>query len=254
MSTILQTSVLSVRHWTDRLFSFTVAREPSFRFISGQFAMIGLSVEGRPLLRAYSMVSPSHAESLEFLSIKVPDGPLTSRLQKIAPGETLLVNAKVSGTLVSSSLRPGRRLILISTGTGLAPFMSIVRDPETYERYEQVVLAHNCRTVDELVYRKYLCEELREDEWLGELARRQLLYVPIVSREPFVNSGRVTNWMTDGRLFAACGPRKPDDRFMVCGSPAMLKDLARIMSEWGLEEGSGSRPGDFVIERAFVDK
>lgn len=257
MSNLREATILSVHHWTDRLFSFTATRDPSFRFLSGQFAMIGLRTEAAPIMRAYSMVSPSYAEALEFLSIKIPDGPLTSRLKLVQPGDTLLLGGKSSGTLLTSNLQPGRRLFLISTGTGLAPFMSIIRDPEVYEQYEKVVLVHNCRTVEELAYRDLLTSELHTDEWIGADVAQKLTYIPIVSREPFENRGRVTDWMRDGSLFSTIGPTPElhtEDRFMVCGSPQMLADFCGIMGDWGFAEGSSNRPGQFVIERAFVDK
>lgn len=257
MSNIREATILSVNHWTNSLFSFTASRDPSFRFQSGQFAMIGLRTENAPIMRAYSMVSPSYADVLEFLSIKVPDGPLTSRLKLVQPGDTLLLGGKSSGTLLTSNLLPGRRLFLISTGTGLAPFMSIVRDPDVYQQYDRIVLVHNCRTASELAYRDLLTKQLIEDKWIGEEVAQKLVYIPIVSREPFENEGRVTDWMRGGQLFRAVGTAGHDadiDRFMVCGSPMMLADFCDIMKEWGLREGSSGRPGQFVIERAFVDK
>jgi ferredoxin--NADP+ reductase len=257
MSNLREATILSVHHWTDRLFSFTTTRDPSFRFLSGQFAMIGLRTEAAPIMRAYSMVSPNYAEALEFLSIKITGGPLTSRLKFVQPGDKLLLGGKSSGTLLTSNLLPGRRLFLISTGTGLAPFMSIIRDPEVYEKYERVVLVHNCRTVEELAYRDLLTSELHTDEWIGAEVAQKLTYIPIVTREPFGNMGRVTDWMRDGSLFGTLGPAAQHlagDRFMVCGSPQMLAEFCSIMDSWGFAEGSSNRPGRFVIERAFVDK
>jgi ferredoxin--NADP+ reductase len=257
MSNIRECRILSVHHWTERLFSFTATRDPGFRFVSGQFAMIGLHTGDAQIMRAYSMVSPSYAETLEFLSIKVPDGPQTSRLKLIQPGDALLLGAKSSGTLLTSNLIPGRRLYLVSTGTGLAPFMSIIRDPEVYDQYEHIVLIHNCRTIDELAYRDLLTSELRDDEWIGDVIAQKLIYLPIVSREPFDHMGRVTDRMRDGGLFQTIAMPPPgleDDRFMVCGSPQMLADFCQIMDEWRFREGNSSRPGQFVIERAFVDK
>jgi ferredoxin/flavodoxin---NADP+ reductase len=257
MSNIRECKILSVHHWTDRLFSFTATRDAGFRFLSGQFAMIGLRVGDTQIMRAYSMVSPAYAETLEFLSIKAPNGPLTTRLKLIQPGDALLLGAKSSGTLLTSNLLPGRRLYLVSTGTGLAPFMSIIRDPEVYDQYERVVLIHNCRTVDELAYRDLLASDLRTDEWIGEAVAEKLIYLPMVSREPFDNMGRVTDRMRDGTLFETVAmppPSLEEDRFMVCGSPQMLADFCQIMDEWGFREGNSNRPGQFVIERAFVDK
>lgn len=256
MSALRKERVLTVRHWTDRLFSFTTTRDPSFRFRSGQFAMIGLEVDGRPLLRAYSMASAVYEEQLEFLSIKVPDGPLTSRLQHIRPGHEILMAGKPTGTLVQDALLPGRALYLIGTGTGLAPFLSIVKDPEVYERFETVVLVHGCRLVAELAYRDWLTDELPADELIGELARSQLVYYPTVTREPFVHQGRVTDLIASGRVFADIGrpPLDPEvDRVMICGGPAMLRDMRRLMGERGFAEGSNAQPGQFVYEKAFVD-
>ena len=257
MSNLFNAEVLSVHHWTDRLFSFTVTRDPGFRYQSGQFAMIGLEVDGRPLLRAYSMVSPHYEPTLEFLSIKVPDGPLTSRLQSIQRGDTILVGRKASGTLLLQNLLPGKRLYLLGTGTGLAPFMSIVQDPDVYEMFEKVILVHGCRQVQELAYQERLSKDLHQHEWLGEQVARQLAYFPTVTREPFVNQGRIPELLESEAFFAQLGVPKPDletDRFMLCGSPAMLKDTVRVLEEAGFTEGNMSHPGHYVIERAFVDK
>ena len=256
MSAFIEERVLSVRHWTDRLFSFTTSRDAGLRFSNGHFTMIGLRVNDKPLLRAYSIASPNYEEHLEFLSIKVEQGPLTSRLQHIQVGDTVIVGRKPTGTLVIDYLLPGKRLYLLSTGTGLAPFMSIVRDPETYEKFEQVILVHGVRTVDELAYRELLTDQLPQHEFLGEMVSRQLLYYPTVTREPFDHMGRVTELMASGKLFAdlqlpALDPAT--DRAMICGSPAMLKDLKHMLEQQGLTEGSTSRPGDFVIERAFAE-
>jgi ferredoxin--NADP+ reductase len=257
MSSVIESRVLSVHHWTDRLFSFTATRDPGFRFQSGQFTMIGLEVEGRPLLRAYSMVSPHWEETLEFLSIKVPDGPLTSRLQHIQPGDTVLVGRKPSGTLLLQNLLPGRRLYLLSTGTGLAPFMSVIRDPEVYERFETVVLVHGCRHVAELAYADMIQRELPQHEFLGEQAARRLRYYPTVTREPFRHQGRIPALLDSGRIAHDLGLPPLDrehDRVMLCGSPEMLKDTRALLDKRGFTEGNMSRPGHHVIERAFVDK
>jgi ferredoxin--NADP+ reductase len=257
MSNLNQERVLSVRHWTDTLFSFTATRDPGFRFASGQFTMIGLEVEGRPLLRAYSMASAPHDESLEFFSIKVADGPLTSRLQTIAEGDSILVGRKATGTLVHHNLLPGTTLYLLSTGTGLAPFASIIKDPETYERFETIVLVHGCRQVAELAYGEGVVHDLLEHEYLGEFAREKLVYYPTVTREPFVNRGRLTDLITSGKLFDDLGRPPLDlaaDRLMLCGSPAMLADLRAILRERGFAEGSHSEAGHFVIEKAFVER
>lgn len=252
-----QETVLSVHHWTDRLFSFKTTRDSALRFSNGHFTMIGLQVEGRPLMRAYSIASANYEEHLEFLSIKVEDGPLTSRLQHIQPGDSLIIGKKPTGTLLIDYLLPGKRLYLLGTGTGLAPFLSIVRDPETYEKFEQVVLVHGVREVSELAYQSYLSEELPRDEVIGELISAQLLYYPTVTREPFQNQGRITTLIQDGRLFSDLGlpPLDPEhDRVMLCGSPAMLADLKTMLEGRGFDEGNTSTPGYFVIERAFAEK
>lgn len=257
MSALHEETVLSVHHWTDRLFSFTTTRDPALRFSNGHFTMIGLKVEGKPLLRAYSIVSANYEEHLEFLSIKVPDGPLTSRLQHIQVGDTIIVGKKPTGTLLCDYLLPGKRLYMLATGTGLAPFMSIVRDPETYDRFEQVVLIHGVREIDELAYHDLLVKHLPEHEYLGELVSDKLKYYPTVTRETFVNQGRITELIESGKIFTdlqlpALNPS--DDRIMICGSPAMLKDLKRLLEARGFHEGNTARPGDFVIERAFADQ
>lgn len=257
MSNLFDARILSVHHWTDRLFSFTTTRDTGFRYQSGQFSMIGLMVEGRPLLRAYSMVSPHYDETLEFLSIKVQDGPLTSRLQHLRVGDTLLVGRKASGTLLLQNLLPGRTLWLLSTGTGLAPFMSVIRDPEVYERFDKVVLVHGCRQVAELAYDRLITQELPKNEFFGEQVSRQLIYYPTVTREAFRHQGRIPTLLETGKLCHDVGLPPLDaarDRFMLCGSPGMLKDTRTLLDKLGLSEGNMSHPGHFVIERAFVDK
>ncbi|WP_374674215.1 ferredoxin--NADP reductase [Ideonella sp.] len=257
MSAFNEERVLSVHHWTDRLFSFTTTRDTSLRFSNGHFTMIGLRVDGKPLLRAYSIVSANYEEHLEFLSIKVQDGPLTSRLQHIQPGDTIIVGRKPTGTLLIDYLTPGKRLYLLSTGTGMAPFMSIIRDPETYEKFEQVVLVHGVREVKELAYHDYITQELPQHEFLGEMVSRQLLYYPTVTREPYKHQGRVTTVLENGQLARDLGLpalNAAEDRVMICGSPAMLRDLKAMMETRGLKEGNTTTPGDFVIERAFVDQ
>jgi ferredoxin--NADP+ reductase len=258
MSAYTQETVLSVRHWTDSLFSFTTTRSPSFRFSNGQFTMMGLETDGgRPLVRAYSMASPNYEDTLEFFSIKVPDGPLTSRLQHIKASDRILVSKKPTGTLVVDNLLPGRFLYLLSTGTGLAPFMSIIRDPETYERYEKVVLVHGCRQVAELAYGERITGELPRDELIGDYVREKLIYYPTVTREPFHHRGRVTDLITSGQLFSDVGLPPLDaeqDRAMLCGSPQMLKDMRTVLEERGFVEGSVSEPGTFVVEKAFVER
>jgi len=257
MGTFAQASVLSVRHWTERLFSFTATREPGFRFDSGQFVMIGLMVDGRPLMRAYSIASSPYASELEFFSIKVPDGALTSRLQHLRPGDTVLVGSKPTGTLVLRNLLPGRTLWLLGTGTGLAPFLSIVRDLETYARYERIVLVHGVRRVRELAYAQLLRDDLPRDEYLGEAVRPRLVYCPTVTREPFARMGRIPALIESGRLCADLGLPALDpahDRCMICGSSAMLTDTRAVLEARGFGEGNMAVPGTYVIERAFVER
>lgn len=257
MSAFHREKVTSVRHWTDTLFSFTATRNSGFRFLNGQFAMIGLEVEGRPLVRAYSLASANHEEELEFFSIKVPDGPLTSRLQQIKEGDEILVGRKATGTLITDNLLPGNRLLLLSTGTGLAPFASLIKDPEVYDRYDSIVLVHGCRQVSELAYGEQLVERLMQDEYFGPLLREKLVYYPTVTREPFRNRGRITDLIASGHLFDEIGqdPLSLDgDRMMLCGSPAMIEDLRVMFEGRGFVEGSNHTPGHFVIEKAFVER
>ena len=257
MSTLERERVTHVRHWTDTLFSFRTTRNPSFRFLNGQFTMIGLEVDGRPLLRAYSMASANYEEELEFFSIKVADGPLTSRLQHLKEGDAILINRKPVGTLIHDNLKPGRRLYLLGTGTGLAPFLAIIKDPETYERYEKVVLVHGCRQIAELAYGELITRDLPEHELLGESVREKLVYYPTVTREPFRNRGRITSLIASGRLFEDVGLpalTPEEDRLMLCGSPEMLRDLRALLDGRGFCEGSHSEPGHYVIEKAFVEK
>lgn len=257
MSAFLEERVLTVHHWTDRLFSFTTTRDPALRFSNGHFTMIGLKVDGKPLLRAYSIASPNWEEHLEFLSIKVPDGPLTSRLQHIQVGDTIIVGKKPTGTLLIDYLLPAKRLYMLSTGTGLAPFMSVIRDPETYEKFEEVILVHGVREVKELAYHDYITQELPQHEFLGELVSKQLKYYPTVTREPFRNQGRINDLIENGKLFTDLGipALNPlEDRVMLCGSPEMLASLKTLLEQRDFEEGNTTKPGDFVIERAFVEK
>jgi len=246
---------VSVRHYTDRLFAFRVTRPQSFRFRSGEFVMLGLTVDGKPLLRAYSVASPSWDEELEFFSIKVPDGPLTSRLDKIKPGDKILLGTKPVGTLVLDALTPARRLYLLSTGTGIAPFAAIIRDPETYEHYEQVILTHTCREVAELEYGRELVEAVRQDPLVGEFAAPKLVYYPSVTREAFERTGRITQLIDEGVIFDELGapPLNPkDDRVMICGSMEMIEDCKIRCERAGLTEGSNARPAEYVVEKAFV--
>ena len=257
MSAFQKETVLSVRHWTDSLFSFTATRDPGFRFQNGQFAMIGLEVNGKPLMRAYSMASANHEEALEFFSIKVQDGPLTSRLQAIKEGDIILVGRKATGTLITGNLIPGKRLLLLSTGTGLAPFASLIKDPDVYERFEKIVLVHGCRQVSELAYGEQLVATLRDDELFGPLLTEKLVYYPTVTREPFRNRGRITDLITSEQLFNDIGQTPLDiatDRIMMCGSPGMLEELRQMFEIRGFLEGNHAEPGHFVIEKAFVER
>jgi ferredoxin--NADP+ reductase len=249
--------VTSVHHWNETLFSFKTTRDPGFRFKNGHFIMLGLELNQRPLLRAYSIASANYEEEMEFFSIKVPDGPLTSQLQKLAIGDEILVSRKPTGTLVIDHLLPGRHLYLLSTGTGLAPFLSIIRDPETYGKYDKVILTHGVRYVSELAYRDLIVDELPNHEFFGEDVRDKLLYYPTVTREPFSQQGRLTDLMTSGKLYADLDLPRPnldDDRFMICGSPSMLKDLSGLLNAEGFVETRHGDLGHYVIERAFVEQ
>jgi ferredoxin/flavodoxin---NADP+ reductase len=249
-------TVTSVTHWTDRLFSFRVSRPQSLRFRSGEFVMIGLLGDnGKPLLRAYSIASPAWDEELEFYSIKVPDGPLTSRLQHIKAGDQIILRPKPVGTLVHDALLPGKRLWLLSTGTGFAPFASLLREPETYEKYEQVIMMHTCREVAELAYGRQLVESLKDDPLIGEMVGDKLSYYPTTTREEFHHMGRVTDNLSSGKVFADLGlpaMNAADDRAMVCGSLAFNVDVKAILEGFGLTEGANSDPQQFVVEKAFV--
>lgn len=257
MSNLNSETVLEVRHWTDTLFSFRTTRDPAFRFLSGQFTMIGLEVDGKPLMRAYSMASAHYDEQLEFFSIKAPNGPLTSRLQHLKPGDTLLVGRKPVGTLVQDSLIPGKTLFLLGTGTGLAPFASIIRDPDVYDRFDHIVLVHGCRQVAELKYGEELVEALPQDDLIGELVGPKLRYYPTATREPFRHQGRITELLESGKLTDDLDlPRlgAENDRVMLCGSPDFLNDMVALLERLGFQEGSANRPGTYVIEKAFVEK
>ncbi|MEY4863558.1 MAG: hypothetical protein RLZ51_1653 [Pseudomonadota bacterium] len=258
MSAFSSETVLEVHHWNETLFSFKTTRDPALRFRNGHFVMIGLNVEGKPLVRAYSIASANYEEQLEFLSIKVPDGPLTSRLQHLKPGDALLVGRKPTGTLVIDDLKPARNLYLFGSGTGLAPFMSIIRDPDTYERFEKVVMVHGVRIVSELAYSDLIERHLPEHEFLGEMLRGKLLYYPTVTRESFRHQGRITDLIASDRISADLGlpPLSPEhDRAMICGSPAMLNDTRTLLDARGFViSPSLGVPGDYVIERAFVEK
>jgi len=258
MSNLGTETVLSVHHWNDTLFSFKTTRNAGLRFENGQFVMIGLEVEGKPLIRAYSIASPNYEEHLEFFSIKVENGPLTSRLLSIQPGDPIIVGKKPTGTLVLHDLLPGKNLYLFATGTGLAPFMSVIQDPEAYERFEKIVLIHGVRRVDELAYHDYIVDHLPKHEFFGEDVQKKLIYYPTVTRENFRNQGRLTDLIRSGKLAADIGlPQlNPEtDRVMICGSSAMLKDSCEMLDEMGFHISKHiGAPGDYVIERAFVEK
>lgn len=247
--------VRSVHHYTDTLFSFRLSRPDSFRFRAGEFVMIGLQGETKPILRAYSVASPTWDEELEFYSIKVEGGALTSRLKNIQVGDTVLMGKKPTGTLVQDALRPGRRLYLLSTGTGVAPFASLIREPDIYAAYDQVVLTHTCRTKAELAYSEDLAARAKSDPLVGEEASKQLVYFNSVTREDGPRTGRVTDLIESGELFEqiGCEPLDPEhDRVMICGSEAMLKELKAMCETRNFIEGSNAKPGDMVIEKAFV--
>jgi ferredoxin/flavodoxin---NADP+ reductase len=257
MTAFYEETVTSVHHWTEHQFSFTTTRDPALRFLNGHFTMLGLRINGKPLLRAYSIVSANHEPHLEFLSIKVPEGPLTSKLRHIQVGDKIIVGKKPTGTLVVDYLLPGKRLYMLSSGTGLAPFMSIIRDPHTYEKFQQVVLVHGVRQVAELAYHDYLMHELPKHEFLGELVSSHLKYYPTVTREPFQYQGRITDLLENGKLCNDLGLPQlnaAEDRVMICGSPVLLRDLKAILEARSFKEGNTSTPGDYVVERAFVDQ
>lgn len=258
MSAFATEKVLSVHHWNESLFSFKTTRDMALRFDNGQFVMIGLPGEDRPITRAFSIASPNYEEYLEFFSIKVPGGPLTSRLQHLQPGDPVLVSRKPTGTLILNDLLPGRNLYLLATGTGLAPFLSIIQHPDAYERFEHVVLIHGVRRVSDLAYADFITGELAQHEYLGEWVREKLVYYPTVTREPFRNQGRLTELIANGKLFADTGLPALDpqqDRAMLCGGPAMLEDTTALLDSLGFVVSPRiGVPGQYVIERAFVEK
>ena len=256
MAGFMTETVTDVKHWNDTLFSFKTSRDPSFRFKNGHFIMIGLEHEGRPLMRAYSIASANYEEELEFFSIKVQDGPLTSKLQQIKAGDEILMSRKPTGTLIVDNLLPGRNLYLISTGTGLAPFMSIIRDPETYAAYDKVILTHGTRFTSELAYQDEILNELPNNEYFGEEVREKLIYYPTVTRDEFHTQGRITDSMRNGKLTADIGLgdlNVEHDRFMICGSPSMLKETCEILDGMGCHEAKQGNHGHYVVERAFVE-
>ncbi|MGV3624529.1 MAG: ferredoxin--NADP reductase [Archangium sp.] len=240
--------VLSVRHFSDRLFSIVCTREGGLRFENGQFVMMGLEVEGRPLVRAYSMASANYEDALEFYSIKLPDGPLTSRLQKVNVGDALLVGTKAVGTLTVANLKPGRHLWMLATGTGLAPFLAMVKDPETWERFERVTVVHGVRHVADLSFSEFFEHTLPEDPYLGELVRQKLDYHPTVTREPFKNRGRITELLREAPLSPST------DRVVICGSEAMIKETSAMLEGFGFQGGDSHERGQFLIEKAFVTR
>lgn len=253
----IKETVTNVHHWNDTLFSFRTTRKPTYRFKNGHFVMIGLEVDGKPLMRAYSIASANWEEHLEFFSIKVPDGPLTSRLQHLQIGDEVMMSEKSTGTLVTDYILPGKNLWLISTGTGLAPFMSIIKDPEIYEQFDKVILTHGVRYVSELAYADYIESELPNNEFFGETVKDKLLYYPTVTREPYKNQGRLTDLINNGKLnkdLDMPAMSTDIDRFMVCGSPSMLKETCQILDAMGFREGGKKEQGHYAIERAFVEQ
>ena len=257
MASFLTEHVVSVHHWTDKLFSFTTTRSNSLRFKNGHFIMIGLEVNGKPLMRAYSMVNAHYDDHLEFLSIKVPNGPLTSRLQHVKAGDKILVNRKTTGTLITDNLLPGKNLYLLATGTGLAPFLSIIRDPVVYEKFDRVILIHSCRHVSELVYDDLILRQLPENEFFGDFVQSKLTYYPTVTREAFHNQGRITDLIKSGKLFEDLGEQpfdKDADRIMICGNPNMMTELSEYLDGIGFLQGTNAEPGHYVIEKAFAEK
>jgi ferredoxin--NADP+ reductase len=257
MAKVITATVTDVHHWNETLFSFKTTRDAGFRFKNGHFVMIGLEHEGKPLMRAYSIVSANYEDELEFFSIKVANGPLTSKLQHLSVGDEVLIGNKPTGTLVTDHMLPGKNLYLIATGTGLAPFLSIIKDPEIYDQFDTIILAHGVRYISELAYSDYIQHELTGHKYFGDLVTQKLRYYPLVTREPFKNNGRITDMMTCGKLFLDLDlplPNKKDDRFMLCGSPGMLKDMRAILEARGFSETRGGEMGEYVIERAFVDR
>ena len=257
MAEIHKERVIDVHHWSDTLFTIKTTRDRSLRFRNGEFAMMGIEVEGKPLMRAYSMASANYEDHLEFYSIKVQQGALTSRLQHIIAGDEILVSKKPTGTLLWDRLRPGKHLYLLSTGTGLAPFLSIIKDPEVYENFEKVILVHGCRYINELTYQQLITHELKHNEYFGDSVKEKLIYYPAVTREPYINYGRITNLLQTGKLNDDIGTpalNLEHDRFMLCGSPSMLTSLTEILDDLGFTETRKNDLGEYVIERAFVEK
>jgi ferredoxin--NADP+ reductase len=257
MSKFIQETVTHINHWNENLFSFKTSRNSGFRFENGHFVMVGLEIEGKPLMRAYSIASANYADELEFFSIKVSDGPLTSRLQHIKVGDDVLLSTKPTGTLIEDHLHDGKNLYLISTGTGLAPFISIIQDPNIYERFDKIILTHGVRTIDELAYHEFITKELPNNEFFGDAVKEKLIYYPSVTREKYVTNGRLTDLMSSGKMFKDLDlptPAPENDRFMICGSPSMLKDTTKMLDSWGFEESRHGHKGHYVVERAFVEQ
>ena len=256
MATIGTERVLTVHHWNETVFSFTTTRDQSLRFENGHFIMLGMHIDGKPLMRAYSIASANHEEHLEFLSIKVANGPLTSRLQHIKPGDEVLISLKPTGPLLLRDLKPGKRLYLLASGTGLAPFMSLIKDPEIYEKFEKVILVRSVRYRSELAYRDYIEWELTHHEFLGQQVRDRLVYFPTVTRERFRYQGRITALIESGKLFEETSLPALDpttDRAMICGSPSMIADLSQLLDARGFQISAHvGEAGDYVVERAFV--
>jgi len=256
MASLMTETITHVHHWNDSLFSFKTTRNSSFRFKNGHFVMVGLECESKPLMRAYSIASANYENELEFFSIKVANGPLTSKLQHLQVGDSVLISKKPTGTLITDQMLPGKHLYLLATGTGLAPFMSIIKDHEIYEQFEKIVLVHGVRRVSDLAYVDYIENQLPANEYFGDLVKDKLLYYPSVTREPYRNNGRITDLLTSGKLFMDLGLPRPslqNDRFMLCGSPSMLKDTCAILNERGFKEVRNAQQGHYVIERAFVE-
>ena len=250
-------TVIEVHHWSDKLFTIKTTRSPGLRFRNGEFAMMGMEVDGKPLMRAYSMASSNYEDYLEFYSIKVQDGPLTSRLQHVKVGDKLLVSKKPTGTLLWDRLRPGKRLYLLGTGTGLAPYLSIIKSPDVYDNFEKVILVHGCRYVNELTYQRLIEHELRDNEYFGDSVKDKLIYYPAVTREKYKNFGRLSTLLESGQLMKDINMpalNVDDDRFMLCGGPGMLKSLSGILDNMGFQETRRNDYREYVVERAFVEK